>query len=238
MPQMSDRDVQRRITAFWDVVAPGYNSPDNVAAPGSADYDRWLEALARVLPSAPSEVLDVGTGTGFVAGIAARLGHQVTGIDLSQGMLDAARAGDSTGRITFLVGDAVAPEFSPANFDAIISPSVLWTLREPSRALENWYGLLSPNGRVIAIYGLAPASGSEPTDPNLKPGLFERHYTQQTRSALPAMQLSSHELLLKAAANAGFDPVTTTPLDALQGRETSPGSDLPYALVAHRPTEP
>ncbi len=193
---------------------------------------------ARVLPSAPARILDVGTGTGFVAGIAARLGHQVTGIDLSEGMLDAARAGDGVEKITFLVGDAVAPELPPASFDAIISRSVLWTLREPSRALENWYGLLPPNGRVIAIYGLAPSSEPKPVDASPEPSLFERHYTQQTRSALPALQLSSHELLLQAAANAGFEPVTTTPLDALRGWETSPGSDLPYALVAHRSTAP
>jgi hypothetical protein len=60
----------------------------------------------------------------------------------------------------------------------------------------------------------------------------------QTRSALPAMQLRSHEPLVQAAAAAGFQPITITALETLRGWETSPGSDLPYALAAHRPWMP
>lgn len=101
---MNDPDVQRSITAFWDAVAPHYDSPENVAAPGSEDYDRWRAALAMTLPAAPARVLDVGTGTGFLAGIAAGLGHHVTAIDLSEGMLAAARESQSAARITFFSG--------------------------------------------------------------------------------------------------------------------------------------
>ena len=64
-------------------MAPNYESPDNVAPVGTADYAKWVEALRSVLPTSPTRVLDVGTGTGFVAWIAAELGHQVTAIELS-----------------------------------------------------------------------------------------------------------------------------------------------------------
>lgn len=64
------------------------DSPDNVAAPGSDDYDHWVDALRSMLAGSPARVLDVGTGTGFVARIAAELGHHVTAIDASQAMLD------------------------------------------------------------------------------------------------------------------------------------------------------
>ena len=39
-----------------------------------------------------ADVLDAGTGTGFVAMIAAALGHRVTAIDLAEPMLAIARA--------------------------------------------------------------------------------------------------------------------------------------------------
>ena len=56
-------------------------------------------------------MLDVGTGTGFAALIAAALGHRVTGIDLSENMIAVART-QAMGRgvhITLIIGDAVEP---------------------------------------------------------------------------------------------------------------------------------
>src|SRR5437870_7759968 len=88
----SDDAVQRRITAFWDTIAADYEAhPGNVAAPASAEYQAWVETIRDLLPPAPADVLDIGTGSGFAALIAAALGHRVTGIDLSEPMLHEAR---------------------------------------------------------------------------------------------------------------------------------------------------
>jgi ubiquinone/menaquinone biosynthesis C-methylase UbiE len=93
----SDADeAQEHITAFWNVVAP------------------WIEAVRRALPESPSDVLDVATGTGFLALIMTGLGHRVTGIDLAPQMLEEARA-SATRRglaVRLLPGDAVAPDFA------------------------------------------------------------------------------------------------------------------------------
>lgn len=232
--------MQARITAFWNVVAPGYNTPDNVATRGSAAYDAWRETIRSLLPSAPSDLLDVGTGTGFVARITAELGHRVTGIDLADQMLHSARSGiERAGMaVSFVTGDAVRPPFPPESFDIVISRSLIWTLREPAAAFRSWHRLLRPGGRVVAIYGLGPAEADEPEQTETavegSTGLFERHYTKETRAALPGMRLVDHAPLIRMAEASGFVDATVTSLEAVRGWETSPGSELPYALVGHR----
>ena len=233
-------ESQRRITAFWNTVAPNYETADNVAPAGTADYANWVAALRSVLPTPPTRVLDVGTGTGFVARIAAELGHQVTAIDLSVGMLDASPARDCGLAITFAVGDAVDPPFPERTFDVVVSRSLLWTLRRPELAFRNWYKLLAPGGRMVAIYGLSAAAGLElPPDAGAKdsgqePTFFERHYTPDVREQLTAMYLADHQPLVTAAEAAGFRDVEVIPLEMVQGWETSPGSYLPYALSGTR----
>lgn len=231
---------QDRITTFWDAIAEHYDSADNVAHPDTAAYTQWVDAIRTVLPDPPARVLDVGTGTGFVARIAAELGHEVAAIDLSAAMIDAAQR-NCTGPVTFTVGDAVDPPFPRRSIDAVISRSLLWTLRELDQAFRSWYELLRPGGRVVAIYGLAPSQHQAPTpDPDLvnkEPGFFERYYTPETQAALPAIHLPDHEVVIRAATAAGFREVRTTALEMVRGWETSPGSDLPYALVGFRPPD-
>lgn len=233
-------ESQRRITGFWNTVAPNYETTDNVAPAGTADYANWVAALRSVLPGSPTRILDVGTGTGFVARIAAELGHQVTAIDLSEGMLDASSARDCGLAITFAIGDAVDPPFPERTFDVVVSRSVLWTLRQPELAFRNWYKLLAPGGRMVAIYGLSAAAGPDPLpaaaamDSGREPTLFERHYTAEIREELTAMYLADHQSLVTAAESAGFRDIEVIPLDMVRGWEISPGSDLPYALVGTR----
>jgi ubiquinone/menaquinone biosynthesis C-methylase UbiE len=233
-------ESQRRITAFWNAVAPNYETADNVAPVGTADYANWVAALGSLLPATPTRVLDVGTGTGFVARIAAELGHEVTAIDLSEGMLGASPARDCGLAITFAVGDAVDPPFAEQTFDVVVSRSLLWTLRQPELAFQNWYKLLTAGGRMIAIYGFSAAAGPEPPrDPNAKdsgqePTFFERHYDADVRELLTAMYLADHQPLVTAADAAGFRDVEVIPLEMVRGWETSPGCYLPYALSGTR----
>jgi len=236
-PMVNESVAQGRITGFWDLVGPNYESPENVATPGTAAYTHWVETLRSVLPSPPARVLDVGTGTGFVARIAAELGHQVTAIDLSEAMLDASSVRDSALVIAFAVGDAVDPDYPAKSFDVVINRSLLWTLREPERAFANWYGLLIPGGRVVAIYGLTGSPPAAQRAGHAEPTLFERHYTPETRAELTAMHLTHHDYLLHVAAAAGFGDLSAIPLEMVRGWETSPGSDLPYALVGYRASD-
>lgn len=151
---LDDSDVQDRITTFWSTIARYYDShPGNIASLESAEYKAWIQAIKRLLPPPPADVLDIGTGTGFVALIASQLGHRVTGLDLSTAMLAEARMqADRRGlKATFRIGDAVAPPIDEVSLDAIVCRHFLWTLREPEVALGNWRRLLRPNGSVVVI---------------------------------------------------------------------------------------
>jgi SAM-dependent methyltransferase len=238
MPSHDD-SVQTRITGFWSTIAPGYEAhPGNVPARDSSEYDAWVEAIRELLPPAPADVLDIATGTGFVALIAAGLGHRVTGIDLSAEMLDRARA-DAARRgleVRFLSEDAVEPKLAPASFDAIISRHFIWTLREPQRAFRNWRRLLRPNGRVVAIDGFwfKPEAGDEETeDTEEAPELFQQHYTPETQEALPAMQLSTLEPIKAMLKVAGFGQIRVSSLSSVHALAENPPSSEPwYVIVA------
>ena len=113
-------------------------------------YDKALDAAA------PRQILDIGTGTGFIAQGLARGGHRVTAIDISPLMLKQARskAGQEGLPIHFFVADANDPPFISGCFDAIVCRNLLWTLPDPALAVKNWHRLLKPGGRIIVSDGI------------------------------------------------------------------------------------
>jgi len=112
----------------------------------ASDYDRfnawaslglhhhWRRALIQRLPKG-GRVLDVATGTGDVAFLAAQAGHPVVGIDFSERMLAKARekeaaSGLPAGRqVRWMNGSADRLPFSDRSFDAITSAFALRNLR-------------------------------------------------------------------------------------------------------------
>lgn len=229
-PVVDDPDrAQAHITAFWSMAASGYEDHEgNVAEYGTPEYQRWVDAVASVLPKPSSDVLDVATGTGYVALAAASLGHRVTATDLAQSMLDELRDNAAARGLTVdaRLGDAVAPEFAPASFDAVTSRHLLWTLREPATAIANWRELLRPGGRLISVDGFWFTDWDEGD----VPPPFAEHYTADTRSELPFMHLDGPEQILSVIAAAGFKGATAQPRPDL-----SLGSGTPYLITATRP---
>ena len=229
-PAAKDTDeAQAHITTFWSTAAPGYEAHGgNVAEYGSAQYERWVDALASVLPDPPSDILDVATGTGYVALAAASLGHRVTAIDLAPAMLDELRANAAARSLTVhaRLDDAVAPDFPAASFDAVTSRHLLWTLREPATAMANWRRLLRPGGRLLAVDGFWFTNW----DDSDVPPVFAEHYTADVRGELPFMHLDGPEPILGMLADVGFTDVAG---DARP--DLALGDDVPYLITATAP---
>jgi len=205
---------------------------------GTAEHQAWVDAVRGLLPAAPADVLDVGTGTGFLAFIAAEVGHHVTGVDLAEGMLSIARERAAEEGPTFALGDAVAPDFPEASFDVVMSRHVIWTLRDPEQALRNWLRVLRPGGRFVAIdaFWFSPERPSEPEADDEWRDPWLRHYSDETRAGLPAMHLTEHGPLVEMAKVAGFVDVRLEHLTAVQEVEHIKISQEPrYALVGFRP---
>jgi ubiquinone/menaquinone biosynthesis C-methylase UbiE len=228
----SDADVvQASITSFWNIVAPHYEEgPGNTAALGSDAYKRWIDLMARVLPGPSAEVLDVGTGTGFLALQAAALGHNVVGIDLSVEMLEVARKQASARDLSvrFEEADAVNPPFGPATFDAITCRYLLWTLRDATRALSNWRRILRPGGRIIVVDGFREPQPAREIDPE---DLFGRHYRWEVQAAIPFFGVQQEEPVVTAFREAGFALVQLSLLDP-QFVEKADEPVRPYIVVA------
>lgn len=148
----NDRDA---IRAYWDDFAADYDTyPDH----GLLDSDiraAWKDLLRTWLPTQPSVVADLACGTGTMSVLAAELGHQVRGIDLSGEMVARARAKTAPfgAAVQIEQADASEPPFEPASIDVVFARHILWTLPDPATALARWAQLLRPGGRLVLIEG-------------------------------------------------------------------------------------
>jgi ubiquinone/menaquinone biosynthesis C-methylase UbiE len=226
-------DAQQNITAFWSMVAPGYEAHGGNVPEYGTPLDRaWADEIEALVPPAPTDALDLATGTGFVALILAARGHRVTAIDLSDDMLELAAA-TATNRkleVRFLSGDAVLPAFDEASFDLITCRHLLWTLREPDRALARWLALLRPGGTLAAFDGFW--FDTEPGPRADEPEPFRRHYTAETRAALPFMHIDRADPIVSSLERAGFVDVKVRQQPHLTN---APDATVPYVISGVRP---
>jgi SAM-dependent methyltransferase len=99
---------------------------------------------------AGQRVLDVACGTGVVAITAARLGAQVTGLDLTPELLERARenAGIAEVSVEWREGDAEKLPFADASFDAVLSQFGHMFAPRAELALSEMLRVLKPGGTI------------------------------------------------------------------------------------------
>jgi ubiquinone/menaquinone biosynthesis C-methylase UbiE len=205
-------DVKRRIKEYWDNRGESYDrSPGHVCLP-----DVWRKVLSEVFDG-KMRILDVGTGTGFLALILAELGHEVVGLDLSEGMLRVARKkAEQRGlKIQFKLGDAENLPFKDESFDAVICRHLIWTLPNPKSALEEWARVA--RRKVIVIDGKWMDSSISTRVrkffSRILIGIYERrnpfryfHYRKDINKVLPFYGGAELRVLLDMFESAGLNP--------------------------------
>lgn len=206
-------DVHRRIREFWDADSHTYDEAKSHAISDPLEAAAWRQALREALPEPPARVLDAGAGTGALSLLAAELGHEVTALDVSEGMLsrarDKARARGLEDRMTFVAGSAIEPPEGP--FDAVMERHVLWTLPDPVYAMERWREVA---GRLVLFEGVWGA-----TDPASRardaaaeairrvlrvPDDHHAPYPEEVLAELPLARLPSPVPLIGAVHEAGW----------------------------------
>ena len=117
-----------------------------------ANGERLLNTLTNQGLRAGDRVLDAGCGTGTLALLLASAGYAVTGMDLSEPMLRAARAKPNASTVTWLQGDVTSFECQD-RFSAIVCVAdVLNHLedgRQWDRAFDRFFAQLLPGGLVF-----------------------------------------------------------------------------------------
>src|SRR5215471_21149591 len=110
MTQSTTASLQDRINEFW-TWRGNSGRPGDLVIRNDQELRIWMAVLECRLPQAPADVADLGTGQGFLALVAAALGHRVRGFDLAEGQLARAReyALNSGNPPEFSIGDAAAP---------------------------------------------------------------------------------------------------------------------------------
>jgi SAM-dependent methyltransferase len=123
----------------------------------------WVPGLLDLAALRPGErVLDIATGTGVVARLAARRvspGGAVTGLDLNRAMLaEARRLPLPPGlEVTWQQGSALDLPFHDGAFDVVVSQQGLQFFLDRSKGLGEMRRVLTPGGRVAVSVWTGPS---------------------------------------------------------------------------------
>ena len=161
--------IRRLVRRFFDRSAEGW---DERVRPDAPEHLAALAAAVARLEAPPAKALDLGTGTGAGALWLAQEfpDARVTGLDISEPMIEQAKAklpNELSGRVEFVVGDAERLPFSDGSLDLVAQISVPVFFDEVAR-------VLAPGGYVVVVSSLGPKTPFHTPERTLRKGFRRR----------------------------------------------------------------
>jgi ubiquinone/menaquinone biosynthesis C-methylase UbiE len=156
------------VGSFFDARAGSYDSAYDLIGWGGYVLRTRLQAVLAMIGEGSGDVLDAGMGPGRLCEQLAARGYRVSGVDLSEQMVRAARARlpEAAGRL--VQGRIDALPFSDASFDVVAATGVLEYVDSVPVALRELARVLRPGGHAVISLpnrGSMHASSRRLTDP-------------------------------------------------------------------------
>jgi len=155
------RSKDRQVQSMFDNIAPAYDMMNHLMTGFLDRY--WLRCLVKEAASVkPLRIVDLATGTGDVAfALARRLPEAaVTGLDLSEGMLDKARekaaGSDAARNISFVQGDCLATGLPDACADVVTIAYGVRNFADIAAGYREMMRILRPGGKLCVLELSAP----------------------------------------------------------------------------------
>jgi demethylmenaquinone methyltransferase/2-methoxy-6-polyprenyl-1,4-benzoquinol methylase len=166
---------KRQVEEMFDDISPKYDLLNHLL---SVNIDKlWRSRVVRMLmQKQPNTILDIATGTADFALAASRIKNSViTGIDISEGMLEVGREKirkkGLNNRITLLKADSENLPFENNSFDAAIVGFGVRNFETLKKGLSEIFRVLKPGGEFYVL------EFSKPTKTPVKQ-LYQFYFTK------------------------------------------------------------
>lgn len=224
-PYDDGRAKTEQVRDMFDNIAPAYDRLNRLMSFG-LDRSWRRKAVRMVAATRPGHIVDIATGTGdFAIALAHAIPDaDVTGLDLSEGMVSLGRtkitAAGLDGRVSLMTGDCLDAPLPPCSADAITVAFGVRNFADLAAGYRAMYHMLRPGGMLCVIELSTPRSALVRPFYNLYAGhvipLMGRLISadDSAYSYLPASiaAVPCGDAMLDLMSGAGFTDSSCTPL--------------------------
>ena len=158
-PYNSSESKKKQVSEMFDNIANSYDFLNHSLSLGMDNV--WRKIAIKKLTNNPKIILDIATGTGdFAVSAAKYTDAKITGIDISQGMLNVGvekvRKKNLNNRISLELADSESLPFNDNTFDAITAGFGVRNFENLNKGLSEMKRVLNKDGIVVILEPSTP----------------------------------------------------------------------------------
>ena len=178
-PYNSSESKKKQVSEMFDNIANSYDFLNHSLSLGMDNV--WRKIAIKKLTNNPKIILDIATGTGdFAVSAAKYTDAKITGVDISQGMLNVGiekiKKKNLNNRISLQLADSESLPFNDNTFDAITAGFGVRNFEDLNKGLSEMNRVLNKDGILVIL---------EPSTPKYFP--LKQLYTLYFHHVLPTI---------------------------------------------------